>query len=88
MRIAGRWIIGTDCVVRVLYEGSLTELIGEVYPKRSETGLGIPLTAEEIRDQLTFNFGELSGMWKVYWVRAESDERGGYLATALRLKNS
>ena len=78
-----RWILGHNCQVKILREFSATELIGIVFARHADNRPILPLTAKELPEGKQFNLG--GRVWRVLYTRMESNEAGGYLATALRM---
>lgn len=78
-----RWIIGPNHHVRILNEFSVTELIGIIHAIRGDTQRQVALTANEVRELKELNFN--GHRWEVLYSRQESDDRGSYIASALRL---
>ena len=80
--------------IEILREFSTSELIGKVYTK-GPVGAWVPVTPSALKDydwykqykegdgQVLFDM-EPSGRWNVLNFRIESDERGPYVAVALR----
>lgn len=79
--------------IEILREFSTSELIGKVYTK-GPAGGWVPVDPGALKDQDWYDYKEKgwhvrfdmepTGRWDVLNFRIESDERGPYLAAALR----